>query len=270
MTSRAGRSASAPPPQPCPSTTDTVGTVIVVSVAMHRAISPAIARSSACADSSAPGVSMTVTSGRPSSSARRIARRASRSAPGPIGVVGDCRRAVLPDEDARLAVEPGQRDEHGRRPARPRRCRCSRSVPVRAVPQQVAHAGPVGSAGDARSTPRRTGAGSARPRGDRQARHGRAGRRARASARSTSIGRSSAATTASMHALGGEVLGRLHARRERLAVERLVDLRARGSRRARRARPPSRARASPTTRTRRRWSGGAGARGRAAPRPGAP
>ena len=70
---RAGRSASAPPPQPCPRTTDTVGTVIVVSVAMHRAISPAIARSSACGDSSAPGVSMTVTSGMPSSSARRIA-----------------------------------------------------------------------------------------------------------------------------------------------------------------------------------------------------
>ena len=74
----------------------TVGTVIVVSVAMHRAISPAIARSSASGDSSAPGVSITVTSGRPSSSASRIPRRASRSAPGPIAWPGACRARSWP------------------------------------------------------------------------------------------------------------------------------------------------------------------------------
>ena len=42
ITVRAGRNASAPPPQPWPRITETVGTVIVVSVAMQRAISPAM------------------------------------------------------------------------------------------------------------------------------------------------------------------------------------------------------------------------------------
>ena len=92
----AGSSASAPPPQPWPRMTATVGTDIVVRVAMQRAISPAIAPSSAPGDSSAPGVSITVTSGSPSSSARRIPRRASRSAPGPIGWVGSWRLRSWP------------------------------------------------------------------------------------------------------------------------------------------------------------------------------
>ena len=52
---------------------------------MQRAISPAMAPSSAAGDSSAPGVSMIVTSGRPSSSARRMPRRASRRAAAPSG-----------------------------------------------------------------------------------------------------------------------------------------------------------------------------------------
>ena len=82
-------------------------------VAMHRAISPATARSSADTDSSAPGVSMTVTSGSPSSSARFIARRASRSAAGPMAVPGSLLGAVLTDQDARLTVQAGQRDHDG-------------------------------------------------------------------------------------------------------------------------------------------------------------
>ena len=45
ITVRAGRKASAPPPHPWPRITETVGTVMVVRVAMQRAISAAMARS---------------------------------------------------------------------------------------------------------------------------------------------------------------------------------------------------------------------------------
>ena len=63
---------------------------------MQRAISPAMARSSASGDSSAPGVSMTLTSGSPSSWASRMPRRASRSAPGPMACPGTCRERSWP------------------------------------------------------------------------------------------------------------------------------------------------------------------------------
>ena len=65
-------------------------------------------------DSSAPGVSITVTSGSRSSSASRIARRASRSAAGPIGALSRLPGAVLADQHARLAVEAGQGDDDRR------------------------------------------------------------------------------------------------------------------------------------------------------------
>ena len=138
---RPGSSASAPPPQPWPRITETVGTVMVVRVAMQRAISPAMAPSSASGESSAPGVSITVTSGRPSSSASRIPRRASRSAAGTERRGAGLLHPVLADEHARLAVEPGQRDEHGG-VLLALLGAVEREGAVGAVPQQIAYAEP--------------------------------------------------------------------------------------------------------------------------------
>ena len=243
----AGSSASAPPPQPCPRSTATVGTVSVVRVAMQRAISPAIARSSASGDSSAPGVSMTVTSGSPSSSASRIPRRASRSAAGPMACAGDC-RAVLADHDARLPVEPGQRDQH-RAVALALVGAAQPHGRVAAVAQQLAYAGAVPARGSAatdsqaalRSTVgalRRAGSGRGRRRVDQHA-------PAPGRPRRQVLGGDDGVDDAAL----GEVLRGLHPRRERLARRAPRTPWARGTRSALRAPRPSRGRASPTRRS---------------------
>jgi len=85
MTRSAGSRAKAAPPAPWPMSTASVGDWSVIRSARHRAISAARPRSSASLDSSAPAVSMTVTSGSHSSAASRMPRRAIRSAAGPIG-----------------------------------------------------------------------------------------------------------------------------------------------------------------------------------------
>ena len=189
---------------------------------MQRAISPAMARSSASGDSSAPGVSMTVTSGSPSSSARRMPRRASRSAPGPMAWPRRLAGAVLADHDARLAVEAGQRHQHAWSRARPRRCRAAGGCRWRRG--RAGRARPPGPyAGCARRCPRRRGrrpcaapAAASRP--------GPGPSTSTARAASTIAGRSSAADDAVDDAGGGEVLRDLDAGPERPAVERLVDL----------------------------------------------
>ncbi len=78
ITVRAGISANAAPPQPCPITQDTVGTLRPASICKVLAISPAIAASSAGPESSPPGVSTIVTTGRPTRWASRRPRCASR------------------------------------------------------------------------------------------------------------------------------------------------------------------------------------------------
>ena len=217
----AGRNASAPPPQPWPRITATVGTVIVVSVAMQRAISPAIARSSASGDSSAPGVSMTVTSGRPSSSASRIPRRASRSAPGPIAWPGDCRARSWPTTthgwssrrvSATITVE-------SRSPSSVPR---SWSVPVGAVGEQVAQPGPVRTPGALDAVPGGVVADRLRRPDGQRARAGRVDQHGQREVdhRGQVLGGDDAVDDAG----GGEVLRHLHAGPERPAVERLVDL----------------------------------------------
>ena len=79
-TRSAGTRASAPPPVPWPSSTASVGALSITRSCRQRAISPASPPSSASRDSAAPGVSISVTSGSRSSSARCMPRRASRSA----------------------------------------------------------------------------------------------------------------------------------------------------------------------------------------------
>ena len=223
MTVRAGRNASAPPPQPWPRITETVGTVIVVRVAMQRAISPAMARSSASGDSSAPGVSITVTSGRPSSSASRMPRRASRSAPGPIAWPGAWRARSWPTTthgwssmrvSATITVE-------SRSPSSVPR---SWMVPLGAVGEEVAQPGPVRTPGALDAVPRAragqrprraagqpAGAGCVDQHGEGEVDH-----------RGQVLGGDDAVDDAG----GGEVLRHLDAGTERPAVERLVDLRA--------------------------------------------
>ena len=75
----------------------TGGTTGVAKGAMEAKARP---RSSASWDRAAPGVSMTVTRGRLSSAARRIPRRASRSAPGPSGVRAVCPRRSWPSSSS--------------------------------------------------------------------------------------------------------------------------------------------------------------------------
>ncbi|CAG6929621.1 hypothetical protein PICSAR10_04043 [Mycobacterium avium subsp. paratuberculosis] len=82
-TRSAGTIASAGPPLPCPSSTDTVGVSRVTSSARHWAIWPASPPCSASADNAGPAVSITSTSGSRSSAARAMPRRASRSDAGP-------------------------------------------------------------------------------------------------------------------------------------------------------------------------------------------
>ena len=95
-TRSAGSRASAAPPVPGPSSSASVGTVSASMSWRLRAISPASPCSSASRDRAAPGVSITVTSGRSSSCARRIPRRAARSAPGPMGPSIACPRRSWP------------------------------------------------------------------------------------------------------------------------------------------------------------------------------
>jgi hypothetical protein len=116
ITRSAGRSASAAPPLPCPSSSDTDGTDRRDMSARQRAISPASAPSSARGERSAPGVSITATSGRRSSSASRMPRRASRSAVGPSGRSGVwCRRSCpirthgSPSNAVRASSSPASR-----------------------------------------------------------------------------------------------------------------------------------------------------------------
>ena len=103
-TRSAGIRASAPPPVPCPSSTQTVGTGSTTSSARQRAISPAMPPSSASLDRAAPAVSMTLTSGSPSSVASFILagdlqpRRPERGLD-PLGAT------VLPEHDARHPLE---------------------------------------------------------------------------------------------------------------------------------------------------------------------
>ena len=95
-TRSAGMSASAPPPVPCPSSTHTVGTGSTTSSARQRAISPAMPPSSASFDSAAPAVSMTLTSGSPSSVASFMPRRATRRPEGPSGASARSARRSCP------------------------------------------------------------------------------------------------------------------------------------------------------------------------------
>lgn len=68
--------------------------------ARHRAISPASPPSSAAFDSAAPAVSITVTSGSPSSAASRMPRRAIRSPAGPSGALERWLRRSCPSTTA--------------------------------------------------------------------------------------------------------------------------------------------------------------------------
>ena len=90
-TRSAGLSASAMPPVPCPMSRLTVGVGRVIRSLSVRAISGASPRSSASLLSAAPGVSMTLTSGRRSSRASRMPRRTSRSAAASSGVAWSSR-----------------------------------------------------------------------------------------------------------------------------------------------------------------------------------
>ena len=190
---------------------------------MQRAISPAMAPSSASGDSSAPGVSMMVTSGRPSSSARRMPRRASRRAAAPSGFSGVWRTRSWPDEHARLSVEPGQRDEHGG-VLLALLGAVQREGPGRAVPQHVAYAEPRLRPGQLHRLPDRPARpGLVGPHGQH-----RLGRRVDQHGQGLVdqhrqvLGRHDRVDDA----LLGEVLGPLDPVGERLALERLVDLRA--------------------------------------------
>ena len=231
---------------------------------MQRAISPAMrALLGRDGESSAPGVSMTVTSGSPSSSASRMPRRACRSAAGPSGLS----RAVWcagPGRRARTAARrAGSASRARRRPARPPRSRSARAVPWAPYRSRSRTPSRVRRRVQLHRLPDRPAA--TRPGSAAHGQRGRVGRvdehrQGQVDQLGQVLGRHDGVDDA----LLGEVLGLLDAGRERPALERLEHLRARGSRRARPARRRSRARASPTTRRRRRWSGGAGARGRAA------
>lgn len=170
--------------------------------------------------------------------------------------------AVLADEDAGLAVEPGQGDQHGgvlltllgaverQVPYRSRSRTPSRSV--RRVCSTESHTGSA----DPPPPPRSGSAGG----------FGRSASTARVL--SISAGRSSVATTASMTPLHCEVLGALHpsGKGRPRAPRRPSDP---GTRQGHRALRRSRGPAIPTTRRRLRSSGAAGAPGRAAPQHGA-
>ena len=234
---------------------------------MQRAISPASAPSSALTESSAPGVSMTVTSGSPSSSARRMPRRACRSAAGPERGRGRLTDPVLADEHARLPVEPGQGHEDGG-VLLALLGAVERDGAAAGVPQQVSYAEPLGRPGQLHRLPdrparrRRLSAEGQRRRDGRVHEHG--------EGQVQQLGQVLGGDHCVDHALLGEVLGLLDAGREGVPLERFVDLGPEEARRAHPARPRSRARATPTRHRRRPWSGGAGARGRAARQPGAP
>ena len=190
-------------------------------VAMHRAISPATARSSAETDSSAPGVSITVTSGSPSSSARFIARRASRSAAGPMARPAPCRVRSWPTSThgwpssrvratttvssrspssvpRRRRVSVAAYRSRSRTPARPgSRVISTDSHAVRAVSAIGSRRGRDGALGRVQQDPQRA---------------------------VDQLGQLLGGDDGVDDALGGEVLRLLHPGRERLAVERLEDL----------------------------------------------
>ena len=225
---------------------------------------------SASGDSAAPRVSITVTSGRPSSAASFIPRRASRSASGPIGCSAVWPRRSCPRKTHGACAEAHQRDQQPGVVLALARA-VERDHVGGGVPQQPSYAGPVGAARAGDGVPRLDV-------GQRRERHRRRGDRAdpvpgREQDRQRAVqdagdllGRQDGVDDA----VGVEVLRGLHALGERLAVERLVDPRPEEADQGARARRPSRGRASPTTPSRRRWWGGAGRRGRAGRRPCAP
>ena len=200
----------------------------------QRAISPAIPPSSASRDSAAPGVSISVTSGSRSSAARCMPRRASRSAAGPSGAVRLCPRRSWP------STTQG---------APPKRARAS-SSPGSFSPAPVPDR-PTTSVAAVRSS-RRTPGRSSRRDAVTTSQALRPSSGSSASVPSSAVGRSASGDVAVPGGPGGEhpqrpvgdlgdllvrddgvdqavvgqVLGGLHARRERLAVERLVDPRA--------------------------------------------
>ena len=92
----AGSKASAAPPVPWPSRTETEGERSPINSLRESAISPAKPPSSDCTESSAPVVSMMVTSGSLSSWASCIPRRASRKDAGPRMAVSGCRGRCWP------------------------------------------------------------------------------------------------------------------------------------------------------------------------------
>ncbi len=87
-TRSAGTIASAGPPLPWPSNTDTVGVSSVTRSARQRAISPARPSCSASTVSAGPAVSMTSTSGSCRPAASAMPRRATRNAAGPTRRAG--------------------------------------------------------------------------------------------------------------------------------------------------------------------------------------
>ena len=161
---------------------------------------------------------MTRTSGSRSPAASAIPRRASRSACGPDQSAADA--ALLADHHRGLAAESGQRQQRGGRlavAAGPRQ-----QHPLgRAVPQQVPDAGAVGAAGGLHRIPRRhvgdrapvSGARGGEPGRSRQHRQRAVQRRAQQFDRDDAVD----------DAVPVQVLRGLDARRERLAVEVLVD-----------------------------------------------
>ena len=157
-TRSAGTIASAGPPLPWPSSTDTVGVSSVTSSARQLAISPARPPCSASADSAGPAVSITSTSGSCSPAASAMPRRASRSAAGPDQAADD---ALLAEHDRGLAAEPGQRQQRRRGLAA---ARCRTAAPVRwcrAAAGARRRAGPAVATPP--PTPRRARRATARP-----------------------------------------------------------------------------------------------------------
>ena len=195
-TRSAGSSARAPPPLPSPSISESVGASRVTRSPRQRAISPARPPFSALTDSAAPAVSMTVSSGSPSSEASRIPRRASRSASGPSGCAAVWPRRSCP------------RNTHGTSPKRTSAISRPGSdspcpVPLRGTTSAAAYFSSRRTPGRSGSRERvtasqvstsGTGSSAGSSTADRAARSG----SMQVSARSRMSGMSSGATTASM------------------------------------------------------------------------
>ena len=211
-TRSAGTIASAGPPLPCPSSTETVGVSRVTRSARHRAISPASPPCSASADSAGPAVSIT----RPAAAS---ARRPAPCRGGPPQCAGPTSPPTTRCWPSTTAGWPPNRASASSvvRP-HPARCRTTAATRLRRAAAVARHR--VGPA-VARRSPTPT-------RHVRQRFGLRVGRRGRDRRRPLSAPSPASAQPGERHhtvddAVLLQVLGGLHADRERLAVQLFVD-----------------------------------------------